>query len=72
MNKGKIDAAVSLILDSFRERPEMIRAVITSIWWDGFEMGQKAGWDQFKERALFGAPIGQDGGKEKLECANAG
>jgi len=70
MNKGKIDAAVSLILDSFRERPEMIRAVITSIWWDGFEMGQKHAEEKIV--TMFGPPIGQDGGKEKLECANAG
>lgn len=42
MNKEKIDAACDLINGIFKERPEMIRAVITMVWWAGYDRGRRS------------------------------
>jgi hypothetical protein len=40
MNKKKIDAACDLIAQ-LGGRPEMVRAIVMEIWWEGYEQGRR-------------------------------
>jgi hypothetical protein len=40
MNSKEIEDA-SAMIESSRERPALIRAILTVLWWDGFEQGRR-------------------------------